>query len=535
MALSGCTGTIEPLPQRPSGSDGSHPPRGSWQCTEPRPGPSPLRRLSHREYRNTIRDLLGPGEVDAMDFAPDPTVHGFDNEAVSLVVSPLLVEQYMAAAEGLAAAARGDVASDAGCDLAGADGECVRRLVADFGRRAFRRPLTDAEVSTYAAVYETGRLDGGPAAGVELVLTRMLQSPHFLYRVELGEAGPDGRSRPTGYEMAARLSYGLWGTMPDEELFAAAAAGALRDPAEVDAQARRMLEDPRADEMVAAFHTQWLGLDEVDDLDKDERVYPSTDPALFASMRRETELFLQDAFWSGPGFRERLFTGNFTYVDERLAAHYGVDGPSGDGFERVALDGVERTGLLTQGGLLSLLAKPYESSPVSRGAFVRRVLLCQELPDPPANVDITPPEVDPTRTTRERFEQHRSDPVCASCHRLLDPIGFGFESYDGVGAYRDSEHGLPIDDSGELEGTDVDGPFVGAVGLSQRLADSRDVSACLALSWFRFVYGREPTPDDACTLERLETTLEETDNDMTALLLEMTQTEAFLAMEGGAR
>lgn len=532
VALLGCTGVIDPLPRGP-GSPDSELPRGEWECTEPLPGPSPLRRLSHREYRNTVRDLFGWGDVEAAPFAPDPTVHGFDNEASLLVVSPLLAEQYMAAAEGLAEVASGEVVAGVGCDP-GADPTCARRLIGEFGARAFRRPLTEEEVSTYASVYEQGAAGGDAGAGVELVLTRMLQSPHFLYRVERGVDG-DGGTRPSSWEMASRLSYALWGTMPDAALLDAAASGALAEPTEVDRQARRMLEDPRAEAMVAAFHRQWLGLDRVDDLDKDERVYPSTNAALFASMRQETELFLADVFWSGPSFRRRLFTGNVSFLDGRLAAHYEIDGPTGDAFERVELDGVERTGLLTQGSILSLLAKPYESAPVTRGAFVRRVLLCQALPDPPANVDITPPEVDPTRTTRERFEQHRSDPVCASCHRLLDPIGFGFEGYDGVGVFRRLENGLAVDDSGALEGTDVDGPFSGAVGLSERLAESQDVSACVALSWFRFLHGREATPDDACTLQRLEDTLTETDDDMTALLLEMTKTEAFLGMEGGAR
>jgi hypothetical protein len=530
----GCSGQIGmPTGSGPGEDAGERPgtpgPDGipEWGCTEPAVGPAPLRRLSHRGYVNTLADLFGAVDLEPEALAADPTLHGFDNIASQLVVSPLLAEQYMDVAETLAAGHAEGLLAEHGCGSGEAG--CIRGLVADFGGRVFRRPLRDDEVTTYHEVYLEGATDGGPAAGVELAVTRMLQSPHFLYRVESLDDGLDG------YELATRLSYTLWGTMPDDALLAAAASGELEEAEGLERQARRLLMDERARGTVAAFHERWLGLDRIETLEKDEHVYPGADGALFASMRTETERFLDDAFWRGPGFRERLFVGDYTFVDERLAAHYGIEAPAGGDFQEVPLDGVERTGLLTQASVLSLLAKPYESAPVARGAFVRKVMLCQELPEPPANVDITPPDVDPNLTTRQRFEQHRDDPACAGCHQLLDPIGFGFEGYDGVGAFRDTENGLPVDDSGRLEGTDVDGDFEGVVGLSERLSRSRVVSSCMALSWFRFAYGREPTAQDACTLQRLDDALVDSDHDMPALLLELTKTDAFLGRVEGDR
>jgi hypothetical protein len=205
-----------------------------------------------------------------------------------------------------------------------------------------------------------------------------------------------------------------------------------------------------------------------------------------------------------------------------------VTGPKGEGFERVSLDPKQRAGLLTQASLLAVNAKPNQSSPVHRGKFVRERLLCQPLPPPPNNVNIQPPDVDPKATTRQKFAQHSSDPYCAGCHKLMDPIGFGFESYDGIGQFRTKDHGLPVDASGELTGTrDSDGKFDGAIELAARLGDSAEVRECVATQWFRFGYGHGEEKADSCAMSQLQDAFRAADYNVKELLVALTRTDAF--------
>jgi hypothetical protein len=223
-----------------------------------------------------------------------------------------------------------------------------------------------------------------------------------------------------------------------------------------------------------------------------------------------------------------MFTAHFTFLNEPLAAFYGSPGPVGSEFQRTTLDGVRRAGFLTQAGILAALAKPNQTSPVQRGKFVQEQLLCNDLPPPPANVEITLPEPSPTATTRERFSQHASLPTCAACHTLMDPIGLGFEHYDGSGRWRDSENGMAIDASGVVNGSDVDGPFVGAIELADRLGHSERVRACFVRQWFRFAYGRGDTPADQCTLATLTSRFAAGKANVRELLVALTESDAFL-------
>ena len=229
--------------------------------------------------------------------------------------------------------------------------------------------------------------------------------------------------------------------------------------------------------------------------------------------------------WEGDGFAE-LLTASYSYMNQRLADFYGVTGPSGDAFERVELDPDRHAGILTMAGILASLAKPNQSSPVHRGKWVRERLLCEELRPPPPNVEITPPNLDPGLTTRERFSEHRKSPFCSTCHNLMDPIGLGFEHFDGAGLWRDSENGRDIDDSGEVIGTDADGPFRGPVDLAQKLARSEQVRDCLTLSMFRFAYGRSEAPEDEGSLRVLRERF--ASGNLRDLLAGLTQTDAFL-------
>ncbi|KYF70586.1 DUF1592 domain-containing protein [Sorangium cellulosum] len=536
LLLASCSGQFGELPAH-DGDDGE---ATAPLCTAIEPGESPLRRMTRVEYDNTIADLLGDETRPARGFVPEEESLGFNNQAAALVVSPLLAEQYMAAAEGIAERAAGKLLGEApACREAAGGAACreeIAALVASLGKRAFRRPLAEDEIDDFVALFQRGiALGDAPddaPTGLALVVQAMLQSPHFLYRVELGMPDPvEGDVvQLTSYEVASRLSYLLWGTMPDDALFTAAERGALGTAAEIEAQARRMLEDPRAREAVKNFHRQWLGLAKIDEVaagGKDPELYPEYRDELLSLFQAETEAFLDHAIFEEDASVTTLFTAPYSMMNRELAEFYGVEGgPRGDAFERVALDPSQRAGFVTHAGLLSLYAKPNRSSPVHRGRFVRQSLLCQ-IPPPPPDVVPEPPMVDPTKTTREQFSQHVSDPGCRSCHALLDPIGFGFEHYDALGRWRDAENGIPVDASGELTQTDVDGPFDGAVELAHRLAESEQVRACVVKQWFRFGQGRAEQGEDACSLSQATQAFEASGYNIKALLVALTQTDAF--------
>jgi hypothetical protein len=295
--------------------------------------------------------------------------------------------------------------------------------------------------------------------------------------------------------------------MPDAELLAAVRAAALRTAADVAREARRMLDDPRARQGVRNFYGQWLETAHVEGVTKDARTFPSWSPRLASLMRRETETFVEEVVLRGDSSLATLLRADYTYADKELATFYALRGPAGTAFERVAVDPARRSGLVTQGALLAALAGPRQTSPVARGFYVRDRLLCAPPPPAPANINATPPEPDGRSTTRERFAQHRADPACASCHALMDPIGLGLESFDGIGRWRDQDAGRPVDASGEVRGTrDADGPFVGAVELAARLATSGQVRECFARQYFRFAFARLEQESDACTVEALAAT-----------------------------
>ena len=511
---------------------------------EPAPGASPIRRLSAWEYDNTILDLLGDDSHPAAAF-PQEGGSGFDNNADVSAVTRLMAQKYLDASEAIAARAVSDLAAVLPCDpaaIAGADEHaCVEQWVEGFGLRAWRRPLTSEERSGMLALFDEARATEDLPTSVGLVLQAFLQSPYFLYRVELGIPGEQGTAavRLGDYEMASRLSYFLWGSMPDDALLDAAAVGGLSTPEDVEAQARRMLEDPKARRMVEHFHEQWLGTLRLATLEKDTTAFPTWTPELSAKQAQEAAAFVDHVFFEGEGTLAELLTAPYTFVDAELAGHYGLAAPAGAGLQKTeAGGGIELSGILSLGGVLSAYALADSTDPIKRGLFVREHLLCQ-IPPPPPDVIPELPPVDPDATTRERFEQHRSDPACAACHTMFDPIGFGFENYDAVGRWRTMENGLPVDASGELIAADVAGEFVGVRELGGKLAQSEDVAECVSRQWFRFAYGRLESEElDACNMEALTTSFAESGHDLRELLVALTQTDAFMfrtayADEGG--
>lgn len=512
-----------------AGSTSLNPPAGgsTAACATPRVAYAPLKRLTREQYDNTVRDLLGETGAPSSGLAQDEKLAAFYTNAVS-PVTRLSVEQYADVAEQLArrAVAQG-LDSLAGCSGAAQNVDCAAAFVRAFGQRAFRRPLSEDEVARYRGLFEKHSARGFET-GVRLVLQAMLQSPSFVYHLELTPA-PDGVDviPLAGYELAARLSYALWNSTPDPELLDAAGAGALNAVPGLRAQAERLLSSDRARRAVASFHLQWLGLEGKLDGVKDSASFPAWGPSLVRAMEQETVDFADFVVRRGDGRLQTLLSAPFTIAGPELLSLYGATAsPAADG--TVALDPAERAGLLTQAAFLSAHAHSNQTSPVHRGLAVRRNLLCTDLPDPPMNVDNTPPEPDPTATTRQRFEQHRANASCAGCHRLLDPIGVGFENYDAIGAYRARENGLEIDAAGELlEAGSASGTFTGAVELAQRLSTSSAVRQCVQKQWFRFSLGRFEADEDSCTMQRLSEAFAASDYDVKALLLELVSSDAF--------
>ena len=505
-------------------------------CATRDPGPSPIRRLTRSEYDNTLRDLLGDTTRPSAAFPPDERGAGFTNDAENLSVSPLHAQNYLEAAERVVARAvgGGGLARLVTCDPARGDAACGARFIDSWGQRAWRRPL-DAQEKTSLGQFFTAQLAAhGFAAAVEMTMQAMLQSPQFLYRGEFGAgAAGGGFLKLSHWEMASRLSYLLWGTMPDADLFAAAQASKLGTREEVAAQARRMIQDDRARQVMATFHEQWLDLVKIDDAEKDTTAYPGFDPAMRALVRREADLFVEDTLWSGDGKLASLLTAPHSFMNARLAVFYGVSGPTGDSFQRVALNPAQRPGLLTRPGVLAAHALANQTDPVRRGKFIREQFFCQLPPNPPPELMIRPPDLDPNLTTRERFAQHASDQSCAACHRLMDPLGLGFENFDAVGRWRDVENDKPVDASGAVFDSDVDGPFVGAAQLAGKLAGSAQVRECVVKQWFRFGYGRSETPQDRCSIETLKSLYASAGHDVRQLVVALTQTDAFMYRRAG--
>lgn len=506
----------------------------------PMVNPSPGRLLTRVEYDNTVRDLLGIETTVAVEsFPPENRVGAFENNARAHVVNPLLLQQYMEASEGLADAAVAERLTELlPCSLE-EEGEaaCGAAFVEVFVRRAFRRPATDEELNIFLGLFETIHESKGFDEAVSLVIQATLQSPQFLYRLELsGEWREPEEGEAVlvdSYAMASRLSYFLWSSMPDDALLDVAAQGGLSTPEDIESQARRLLMDPRASASIRNFHRQWLGLDNLESLVKDAEVYPGYEGTMPEDWRVSVDAFIDHVFWDlEKPTVEALLTDPTMYLTPELAALYGIDmgdvGPAA--LVEVKADPTQRAGLLTQPGVMAKLANPDQASPIRRGVFVREHVLCQELPEPPANIEIMPPDPNPNATTRERFAAHTAEQQCADCHVLIDPLGFGFENYDGVGRWRSEENGLFVDSSGEVVGSGeslLDGPFDGAVELSYKLADSELVQDCIAEQWFTYANGRLPAGRDACALDDVQERFRAAGGDIREMMVAVVLSDAF--------
>ncbi len=486
-------------------------------------------RLTAPQLHNTYRALLGEPLI-LPDLPQDDQLYGFTSlSAATKTVAPVEAELYEDATYAVLDQVWADpTRRDAlvGCaptDLADA---CVRSFLEDFTSRAWRRPATTAEVDTLLQLAQQIAPTLDASEGLRFALAAVLQSPHFVFRVATGQPDPDTDFlRFDSWEMAARLSYLITDGPPDAELRAAAASDALLDPDVVRTHAQRLVDTPEARAALVRFFRDFMNIGRLDELDKDLELFPMVSDTLGLSMRREIERLFENVVFEKEGDFRQLFTTRETYVNGDLAAIYGIEGIEGTDFVPVTLpDDGKRGGLLTTPGFLALNAHKTESSPTHRGRFVRISLLCQDVPPPPPGVDTTLPE--PTggpKTLRERLAAHAEDPACAPCHKQMDPIGFGFEHYDAVGAWRDTEHDLPIDAESELDGV----AFEGGVELGGLIAELPRVGDCIARRFYQHATTHLDERSERAYVDDLVDRFVQSDFDFKALVVEMVVSGGF--------
>jgi hypothetical protein len=413
---------------------------------------------------------------------------------------------------------------------AGMEAACARTILSRFARRAWRRPVTDPEVDRLVAFLDVARRQGeGFEAGLRLALQAVVLSPHFLFRVELDAVPTSPVAHPLNdHELAARLSYFLWSSMPDEALFALADAGRLRDPATLRAQVDRMLADPRARAFVDNFAGQWLFTRAVPEHDADPARFPGFTPAVKTALRAETEAYFEHFLRNDIGMGQFL-TADFSFVDAVAARYYGLAAPAGMGLRRVGLPPTRR-GILSQGSLLAVTSHPDRTSPVRRGQWVLQQLLCEPPPPPPPSVEGLPAEATPTGTLRQRMERHRSQPSCAACHALMDPIGFAFEGFDAVGVARTTDSGFPIDTTGTLPGTGES--FADNTALAALLQRDPRFPRCVTQQMFTYALGRGPAGYDQPAIDGITAAWSAGGMRLRDLVLRVVTSESFTSRRG---
>jgi hypothetical protein len=475
------------------------------------PGPSSrLVRLNHTQWENTVVDLLRlPQRTGLSDqFISDTFTTTFDNGGGTAEVGPQLWSNYRRAADQLATKVSRDAAALAGLMPKGAPSDAdgrARAFIVEFGRRAYRRPLVEAEINQYVSLFKRGAelvaSTDAFADGVELVLATMLQSPHFLYRIEMGAGqGAGGKILLTDYEIASRLSYALGNTMPDDALFTLAESRQLHSPAAVHDQAARLLDSAAGKAAVRDLYGQLFREMDPSELARDVTRFPTFVAGMGRDMKRETELFVEEAIFASGGSLKELLTAPFTFLNTRLASLYGVPAPgaSGDGFVKVKLDEARRGGLYTQLGFLSKNANDDQTQPILRGVHLNRHVLCVAVPPPPPNVDTKAPPVRAAMTTRQHFEQLTAAQECQGCHgRLINPLGFAFENYDSLGRFRTSEGDQPIDAAASYPFSEGVKTFSNAIELMNIIAGSDQANECYARTLFAYFYAREPADSSA--------------------------------------
>jgi hypothetical protein len=525
---------IPTMPGAPPPVDPTQPPPpvpSGPACDQgPYPAHSEARRLTVAQYQNAIRDIFD-GHLSASTLFPGSygkSVTGFSTEPAINAVGQQDVESIMEAAEEVAVAAAAAMRTLLPCSATTADQSCVSTFVDKYVQRAFRRPIAADERATLLAAYQDARTGGATfAEGVAMMLALALESPEFLYVTESAAPAP-GRALDA-YELASRLSFFLWDSVPDDALRAQAASGALSDPATLAAAARRLLADPKADAAMTRLFREWTRTAVIKPGDKDSATFPSFDDALASSMAQSFDRFVVDQ--ARTGTLQSFLTTDQTWVDAAMADFLGVPRPA-SGWQKVAVTGTPMSGLGTQPEFLASAAHPTDTSYVFRGRFFRKQLLCTEMGPPPANAQATfqmlPKPPDPTGKDLSMIV--RANPACAACHDLMDPMGLSLEGYDAIGRFRMTySSGKAIDPSGTIAGVgDHSLSFTDFADLSQKLAAEPVVSDCFSRQILRFTLSRKDDAQDTCSIEAIKRALATSQGSIAETLVALTQTDAFV-------
>lgn len=541
------------------------------------PGQAPLRRLTIPEYDHTVRDIIGETSNPGSGLFPaEQSGNGFGNDALSQPVSSQLATAHNTVAEAIAArvtapAAFATLLPCSSSVTAGNQEACARTFIDTWVPKAYRRPLAAGEADELVTLHNEvlALVAGDPmstlatqfASGIAAIIEAVLVSPDFLYKPEFGQ--PDAANaavkRPTGTEMATRLSYFFLASSPDEELMRAAQAGELVTNQGVRTQAERLVNLSEARGVVRYFFEAMLPLGHLTDLPRDADMFPTFNSTIGSLMQQETRTFLEREVFEagGSGTWAGILTAPYSYMNGQLATYYGMQGVTGDAFQRVELDPTQRRGLITQGAILTGLTHSNHTNPVSRGGFIVNLLMCRNigLPSDPAILAmVVPPDPTSAPTGRERYTNHSKLDICAGCHVQLDPVGFALENYDAVGLWRATENNAPIDASGEVPdmpggdfgdcpsgvacaekagGTKYQTPCNGscATELAERLGRNNEIMTCFPTKWLDFAYGQTLTagdPHDVCNRESLASSFIASGSNIKQMLIDISQTDGFL-------
>jgi hypothetical protein len=473
-------------------------------------GTKALQRLSQVEYNNSVRDLVGTALTPASDFPTDETSNNFDNIVDVLSISPSLMQQYVAAAVALGdevAASATDASKKNGqylrvapCAADAKAGEaCLKQAAGSFALRAWRRPPSAQEVDQLVGIAQSA--GGDLPSQVGALVSAALTSPYFLFRVEFDNANEPSQAHAlNGYELATRLSYFVWRSTPDDALLASAKAGTLVDDEELTSQLSRMLADDKAQSLVQNFAERWLLINKLAEVQPDAATFPAFNAQVRASMLAETDMFVKD-FVLGDQPLDKMLTADYTYVDDTMAAYYGMPAPGSKTPVKTSLpSGSNRVGLLTQGTILTVGSTSATTSPIRRGKLIIAQLLCAAPPPPPANIPALPSESGTNMTLRQALAQHTANPSCSACHVNMDDLGFAFEGFDGAGKSRTSDNNSPIDATGKYFQTQS---FNGPNELVPLLANDPRLSTCPSQLLFGYAMGRTTTSGDKTVLAGL--------------------------------
>ncbi len=521
LVIAACQGTLGD----PDGSSGTpETPPTTPSCS---PTADPLRRLTSNEYRNTVIELFPGITLPEQLPVEDERIGGFIGQAEGQSVSAVGVQRYAELAEAIGEAASLDLAAWAPCTEE--TSACTQEIATSLAFRAYRRPLEAQEVTNLEAFAADVHEEFGSESAIAIVVQALLESPLFLYRPELG-AGSEAITPLTDYEMASRLSYFFLDSMPDDDLFEAAAEGRLTNDDDLTEEVLRLMEDPRARPVLTGFFAEWLRLYKLDELALDAGAFPEFDEELRADLETSVFLYLEHALWEDDAWSS-LIRGDYGFVNDRLAPVFGVAEPGTTELTRVTLDASERRGVLTQPGLLASTSHGIAHSPIYRGVTMLENILCNDIPAPPPGilddleeVDLPPGEV---CTTRDQVAKtHSVGEGCDACHVLIDGAGFAFENYDGLGRYRTTENGCDVDASGSFTVGDI-GDVANAVDLADKLAESARPRECMVTHLFRYASGRNEKKGDTCEIQALTLAMEESGGSLQDTIVRLVLSDAF--------